>query len=210
MTDCAAPRHDQPHPAAPHAHLCRPCLARLGRDLRALAAVHALLGELLDPRSTGPGTGSGDGLPYHEPAAECRSQILHDLRYWTRQVITERQPDAWPVRTVPAMCGWLAGWMPWPAYRPWAGDMAAALADCRARAISILDPHPRADIPLPPHLNWCPECGATRTMTAAIYRAAGDKRESAVWCGACQHAWNSPQWLHLGRIILRHAQERAA
>jgi hypothetical protein len=128
MTDCLAPRHDEPEPAEPGARLCRPCASGLHRDLRRLPALYAGLGELLDPRTAGDGGGQGDGLPYNDSAAEAMSQVRHDLQVWVRQVITDRQPPMWPVLTVPAMAGWLAGQARWASFRTWAGDMAGAIA----------------------------------------------------------------------------------
>jgi len=209
--DCLAPRHAEPEPAAPYAVLCRPCTAWLRRDLRLLPRLHAGLGELLDPRRAGgPGTGSGGGLPYHEPAADCRSQIAHDAEYWVTVVLAERQPNVCPVRTLPAMCGWLAGQVSWAAYRPWAGDMAGALADCRSRAMAVLDPMPRADIPVPAALNWCPACREAGQLTAVVSQSERDRRPSVVWCAACGHEWDVTQWLRLGRDIIRNTQGAAA
>lgn len=211
MTDCLAPRHAEPEPAAPHAVLCRPCTARLRRDLRVLPHLYASLGDLLDPRrASGPGTGSGTGLPYHEPAAETMSQIAHDAGYWTAAVLAERRPDICPARTVPAMCGWLAGQVTWASYRPWAGDMAGALASDRARAFAVLDPLPRADIPVPRAMNWCPACREPGRLTAVVSQDETDRRPSMVWCGACGREWDTTQWLRLGRDIVRHRDERTA
>lgn len=211
MADCAAPRHAEPEPAAPHAVLCRPCASWLRRDLRNLPRLHADLAGLLDPRRAhGPGTGSGGGLPYHEPASECMSQMAHDAEFWTLQVIREREPAMWPVRTLPAMCGWLAGQAGWIMYRPWAGDMAGAvLADAR-RATAVLDPMPRADIPLPCSMNWCPACRERGRLTAVVSQEERDRRPSMVWCGACGKEWDVTQWLRLGRDIVRHHDEAKA
>lgn len=211
MTDCQAPRHADPEPAAPHANLCRSCAAWLRRDLRRLPGLHASLGELLDPRRAhGPGTGSGAGMPYHEPAAECRSQLAHDAEFWTALVLSERQPNICPVRTVPAMCGWLAGQVGWAVYRPWAGDMAGAFLDGARRAAAVLDPMPRADIPLPRTMNWCPGCREHGRLTAVVSQDEADRRPSLVWCGGCGREWDTTQWLRLGRDIIRERDERQA
>lgn len=206
MTACLAPRHADPEPAAPAAVLCRPCTSGLRRDLRRLPGLHADLAGLLDPRrASGPGTGSGTGLPYHEPAAECRSQIAHDTEYWVLQVLRERQPGIWPVRTLPAMCGWLAGQVTWVMYRPWAGDMAGALASDAGRAWAVLNPRPVAAITLPPGMDRCSRCGA-RGLTAAVCKDPSDPRASVVWCPSCEHEWDTTQWLRLGRDITRHRE----
>jgi hypothetical protein len=203
MTGCLAPRHDEPEPAEPGARLCRPCLAGMTRDLRRLPALYAGLGELLDPRVTGDGGGQGDGLPYNDSASECMSQIRHDLQVWAHQVITERQPTAWPVLSVPVLAGWLAGQARWASFRSWAGDMAGALAADRGRAVALLDPRPALRIPVPAALNRCPRCGAAGGMAAVVYTGPGDPRPSLVTCAGCSHEWDTTQWLKLGRDILR-------
>src|SRR5580692_6273799 len=137
MSDCLAPRHDEPVPAMPAARLCRPCASGLARDLRRLPVLYAGLAELLGPARGGDGGGDGAGLPYNDAAAEAMSQVRHDLQVWTMQVITDRQPAAWPLLTVPAMAGWLSGWADWVPVRAWAGDMAGALASDRGRAVAL-------------------------------------------------------------------------
>lgn len=212
MNDCSASRHgEEPEPAAPHAFLCHPCRAGLRRDLRRLPALDRDLEDLLDPRRSGASRGSGgDGLPYHEQAAECRSQIAHDLGYWTRQVLAERQPSAWPVRSLPAMAGWLAAQAPWAAYRPWAGDMAGAFAANRGRAMALIDPRPVAGIPIPRDVSWCPRCGATGTLAASVYQSPGDLRSSLIACTGCGHEWDATQWLRLGKTIIQWKERKTA
>lgn len=208
MTDCTAPRHAEPEPAAPHAWLCRPCAAGLRRDLHRLPALYAGLGELLDPRRSGPGTGDGDGLPYHDPASECMSQIRRDLRFWANWIIEVRQPSAWPVPMVAAMAGWLAGHADWVPYWEHAGDMAGAMAADRGRAVALLDPHPSAAIAIPPGYR-CPRCGVLGALSAVVYRE-DDRRPSMVTCGGCGHGWDATQWLRLGRDIMRATEGQAA
>ena len=145
MTGCAAPRHDaqdEPTPAEPHATLCRPCRLGLLWDLRRLPGLHADLEHL-------PATGDGDGsgLPFSEPAADCRSQIRHDLTYWARHVTTLRVLDAppvlldgWAERPVLVMAGWLAGQVTWCSFRDWAPDMAGAIGADRQQAQALLSP----------------------------------------------------------------------
>ena len=211
MTDCQAPRHgDEPEPAAPAAKLCYPCTSRLRGDLRRLPVLHAELGGMLDPRrACGPGTGDGGGLPFHEPASEAMSQIAHDAEYWTMVVLAERQPPACPVRSLPAMCGWLAGQVTWCSFRDWAGDMAGALAADAGRARAVLDPMPVASIALPPGMNWCPRCGERGLLTAAVPQSEADRRPSLVGCGGCGAEWDTTMWLRLGRDILRHGEVAA-
>jgi hypothetical protein len=209
VTGCAAPRHGEPVAAEPYAYLCKPCRLGLRSDLRKLPALYARLGDALDPRHAGgSGPGSGDGLPYHDAASECRSQIRRDTGYWVRQVIEERDPAAWPVRTVGAMCGWLSGWTGWIPLRPWAGDMAAAIGEDRWRAAVITDPWPRARIPVP---GGCPQCGAADgCLTAVVPHAPGDRRPALVTCSACGREWDAAQWLQLGKDIIRGHERKAA
>jgi len=209
---CTAPRHDdEPVPAAPHAALCRSCTSRLHSGLRILPALHAALADALDPRRpAGPRGGDGDGLPYNEPAAEAASQIRHDAEHWTMRVLVQRQPGICPVRTVAAMCGWLAGQVEWISYQPWAGDMAGAVAGCRGGALRVLDPVPRSEIAIPPDVNWCPSCEATGSLGAVIAVDERDRRPSLVWCSACERTWDATQWLRLGQVIVRHRAEHRA
>jgi hypothetical protein len=196
VNDCAAPRHDEPEPAAPHSFLCRPCTSGLRRDLHRLPGLHAALGDLLDPRGSGTGHGDGDGLPYHEPASECRSQIRHDLAWWATETAAMARGEL-PGFTVPALAGWLAGQLAWAVYRPWAGDMAAAFAADRGRAMSLLDPRPVTDIPV----GCCPRC-EHGMLRAFIPRTEGDRRPTLITCTDCGHEWDTTQWLGLGRTLI--------
>lgn len=204
MNPCAAPRHDEPADAAPHAHLCRPCTARLRSDLRRLPFLHAALADLLDPRRAGPGTGSGDGLPYHEPASECMSQIAHDLRWWT-ELVAELRLELPADLRIPALAGWLHGQVQWASFRPWSGDMAAAFAADRGRAVAILNPRPVSRFGVP---GKCPHCGAER-LEAAVCTDPGDQRPSVVSCGGCGREWDATQWMRLGKDIIS-SEGRAA
>ena len=191
---------------SPGAAICRDCTAMLRRDLRRLPQLDRDLEALMDPRRTityGSG-GSGGGLPYHEPAAECRSQVAHDLRYWAAQVTMARQLTA-PAVTIAAMAGWLCGQVPWIAGRPWSADMADALAADAGRAMALLDPLRRARIQLP---GSCPQCGASGAMAATVYQDEGDLRPSVIGCAGCGHQWDTTQWLRLGHVILQ--QQKAA
>lgn len=190
---------------APGAALAPQCAAALRRDLRRLPALDRDLEDHLNPLRTGfrmQEEGKGEGLPYHEPAAECRSQIAHDLRWWTAMVSHGRQLTL-PDLAVPAMAGWLCGQVPWIAGRPWSADMLAALsADC-GRARALLDPLRRAVIPLP---GCCPQCGSAGTMTATVPKDDGDLRPSVITCGGCGHAWDTTQWQRLGHVLLQQRE----
>jgi len=210
--DCGAPRHqgqEDGTEAEPGGTLCPACKAGLRRDLRRLPALDAALEDALAWGRGSGGDGSGPG--YNEPAAECRSQIAHDLAFWARQVIGEREPDCCPLPRTAALCGWLAGWVPWIAGRRWAPDMCGALAADRGRAVALLDPMPAAVIPIPAEVNWCPRCGAGGGLTAVVRRHEADRRPSLVECGCCGHGWDTVSWLRLGRDILAHVSRvRAA
>ena len=217
MTDCAAPRHDDPVQAEAHAHLCGSCKAGLRRDLRRLPALASELTDQLDPRRstcmarTG-ADGSGMGLPYNDPAAECISQIRHDLAWWTWEIASQRGWEPPAKDSIPAMAGWLVAQVTWCAFRPWAGDLAAAFAADRGRSMAVIDPMPRADIPIPADVNYCPRCGHTMCLYATVYQSAGDRRQSLVTCGNCLHEWDAVQWLRLGQTIIawRDAQRKEA
>lgn len=198
--DCAAPRHDQPEPAEPHAWLCHGCRVRLSRDLRRLPALHAEL-DSLTPARTGPGRGTGDGLPYNDRASECRSQIEHDLRWWVQQAAADRRAPV-TVTSVPAMAGLLRGALRWIIYRDWAGDLTAAIGDVRNQAIALLDPWITRRIPVP---GACPACHARNTLTVTVYASDGDRRRSHASCGECGAMWLPEQWTRLGQQITRQA-----
>ena len=152
MTLCTAPRHGEDEAETePHAHLCKPCRTGLLTDLRRLPRLHAELDHV-----PARGDGDGSGLPFSEPASECRDQIRHDLTYWARHITQLRGLDAPPVQgsgwsdhPVHAMAGWLAGQVTWCSFRDWAPDMAGAIQADRARALALLDPWvtKRFDIP---------------------------------------------------------------
>lgn len=190
---------------APNSALSPQCAAALRSGLRRLPALDRDLEALMDPRramACGSG-GSGGGLPYHQAAGECRSQIAHDLAYWTAMVAGLRQLAA-PSVIVAGMAGWLCGQVPWIAGRPWSADMLAALsADC-GRARALLDPLRRAVVGIP---GRCPECDASGSMTATVPKDDGDLRPSVITCGGCGHAWDATQWLKLGHVLL---QQKAA
>ena len=205
--DCGAPRHggqEQGTAAEPGASVCAACKTGLRRDLRRLPGLDRELGAALERTGRGRRGGGDGGLPYHEPAAECMSQIRHDLAWWAARVLAERQPGHCPVPQVPALCGWLSGWVTWIAGRRWAGDMCGALAADRGRAIALLDPMPAAVIPIPAESSWCPRCGARGGLSAVVWQHEGDRRASYVTCAACLHEWDAVQWLRLGRDILNH------
>ena len=204
MNDCAAPRHDlEPVAAAPHAHLCHPCRGRLRTALRRLPVLHAELGRHLDGNHPGGGgRGHGDGLPYSDPVSEIRSQITHDLTWWTRHVVAIRECDP-PGVTVAATAGFLTGCLPWVIYRDWAGDLAGAITSDHGRAMAILDPWVTRRFPLPRATGKCPACHAGQ-LWVTVYASDGDKRRSNTECDTCGEIWLPEQWTRLGQQILRH------
>lgn len=212
MTDCAAPRHggqDEPTPAETSAYLCRPCRSGLTRDLNRLPGLH----RDLDALGTQSGHGDGQGLPFNDAASECRSQIRYDLTWWAMRITQERGTtaplpaagDGWAANPVPALCAWLAPQTGWVSFRPWAGDMAGAIADNRHRAIAILDPQIRKHIDLGP----CLDCETGR-MQATVYASEGDKRRSFVACAACGARWEMQHWMRLGHRIDQRREQATA
>jgi hypothetical protein len=202
VTDCAAPRHGEPEPAAPHAYLCHPCTSGLRRDLQRLPALYALVEELLDPRRAGDAGGAGDGLPVSEAAVEWRSQVRHDLAWWTADIASRCRAAAPADTRVPALAGWLCGQVRWVSFRPLAGDMAATFADARHSAAAITDPRPPSWFIIPDHSNWCPAC-----RQAGMLRIV---RRRIVCCAGCGHEWDNTQLMRLGRDIIRATTGTAA
>lgn len=187
---CAAPRHGgqgEPTPTEAHSHLCRPCRVGLLWDLRRLPGLHADLEQL-------PATGDGDGsgLPFSEPAADCRSQIRHDLTYWARHVTQLRGMDAppvllggWAERPVLVLAGWLAGQVTWCSFRDWAPDMAGAIGADRLQAQALVDPFVKRQFEIPGADGVCLHC------------EAGEP----VGCGECGHEFAEGVFnLHRQRI----------
>jgi len=208
VTDCTAPRHDgqdEPTPAEAHAALCAPCRRGLASDLRRLPALHADLENI--PATSG---GDGTGLPFSEPAADCRSQIRHDLVFWSRHVTDLRGLDAPPVqqagwadRPVLVMCGWLAGQVTWCSFRDWAPDMAGAISADRARAVALLDPWIQKKFEIPGADGICLECAAGR-MVVTVYVYQSDNRKSFIGCTVCGARWEfGGAWLPFVRAVVR-------
>lgn len=198
--DCPAPRHsDEPEPALPYATLCGGCKLRLSRDLRRLPHLHTELASVIPGR--GHGRGTGDGLPYDDGASECRSQIEHDLRYWTAEAAADRHTTV-TVTTVAAMAGLLYGAVQWMIYRAWCADLASAISDVRTHATALLDPWITRRFPVP-HAA-CPQCSAG-TLTVTVYASDGDRRRSHVECAGCGESWLPEQWTRLGQRILAGA-----
>ena len=206
---CAAPRHggqEEPTRAEPHATLCRPCRLGLSRDLRRLPGLHAGLQHI--PATRG---GDGTGLPFSEPAADCRSQIEHDLTWWARRVMDLRGQDApsvlaygWPQHPIAVMAGWLAGQVTWCGFRDWAPDMAGAFSADRARAVALLDPWVCKRFPIPGPEGICLHCPGRVSVT--IFASEGDRRRSFVACdsdGGCGARWEPEQWASYGRQVIR-------
>lgn len=222
MTGCAAPRHDgqnDPTPAEPHAHLCLTCRSRLRRHLQWLPRLWAELGEL-----PGRGEGDGSGLPFSEPAMECRGQIRHDLTYWAMEITRIRGDDApppqihgdmWSARPVFAMAGWLAGQVSrshadpgWICYRDWAPHMAGTFADDHARARQLVDPRVVKRIEPPGDRGVCLNCPARILVT--VYVDDDDPRRSFIGCPGCGERWEPEQWMSYGRQVIRRREALAS
>jgi hypothetical protein len=206
VTDCGAPRHDgqdEPTLAEPHATLCQSCRLGLLRDLRRLPGLHADLEHM-------PATGDGDGtgLPFSDPAYECRSQIHHDLRFWAREITAIRGMDAppvldggWSERPVPVLAGWLAGQVTWCSFRDWAPLMAGAISADYGRAVALLNPYVKRVFEIPGEDGICLHCPARVTVT--VYASDGDRRRSFIGCPGCGLRWEPEQWLSYGRQVIR-------
>ena len=214
-TLCAAPRHDGDEAETEaHAALCRPCRLGLSRDLRRLPALHADLEHI--PATRG---GDGSGLPFSEPAADCRSQIRHDLTYWARHVTHLRGLDAppvisdedwapWAFQPVTVMAGWLHGQVTWCSFRDWAPDMAVAIGADRSRAAALLDPWLVKHVELPGADGVCLDCSVGR-MTVTIYVWAEDSRKSFIGCTECPARWEfGGAWLPFLKR-LKHRRDAA-
>jgi hypothetical protein len=190
LMDCAAPRHDlEPAPAEPAAWLCAPCRRHLQRHLRRIPGLYAQL-DLTPARTPGGGRGHGDGLPYSDPVSECRSQIRHDLRYWTMHIATTRR-CGYPQFTIPAMAGWLSGHVTWASFRDWAGDMAGAISSDHGRAMWLLDP--RHVVRIERRTMRC-GCGGQLTFTIS-------DDESLAECRSCGTVWEPAEWMRLRRTM---------
>ncbi len=220
---CAAPRHDgqeEPTAAEPHATLCRPCRTGLRWDLRRLPGLHADLEQL--PAA---GDGDGSGLPFSEPAADCREQVEHDLAWWCKHIVRLRGRDAPPVPDVPwtwkddgwvmrlvppvpVMAGWLAGQVTWCSFRDWAPDMAGALNADRARAQALLDPWVTKQFEIPGADGICLHCPGRVSVT--VYASDGDRRRSFIGCPGCGRRWEPEQWMSYGRQVIRRRSLQAA
>lgn len=208
MTDCAAPRHpddDRPETEA-HACLCRPCRLGLLHDLRRLPGLHNDLAYL--PPT---GEGDGDGPPFNEHAADCRSQIRHDLTYWAAHITQLRGADAppvmddgWSSRPVYVLAGWLAGQVTWCSFRDWAPDMAGAIASDRSRAQALLNPFVRRQFDIPGPDGICLNCPARVCVT--VYASEGDRRWSFIGCPGCGGRWDSEQWMSYGHRVIRRRE----
>jgi len=212
---CAAPRHqdqDEPTPAEEAATLCRRCRLDLASDLRRLPALHADLEDI--PAARG---GDGTGLPFSEPASDCRSQIRHDVTYWARWITDIRGDDAPPVtgtgwadRPVTVICDWLEPQVTWCSFRDWAPDMAGAIGADRARAAALLDPWVTKRFEIPGPDGACLDCDSGR-MWVTVYVYAADHRKSFIGCTECAARWEfGGAWLPFVRQVVRRRVLAAA
>ena len=211
---CTAPRHDaqdEPTEAEAHAHLCKPCRLGLLGDLRRLPRLHTELDHV-----PARGDGDGSGLPFSEPASECRDQIRHDLTYWARHITQLRGLDAPPVQgsgwsehPVHAMAGWLAGQVTWCTFRDWAPDMAGAISADRSRALALLDPWVTKRFEIPGTMGVCLACEAAQ-VSVTVYASDGDRRRSFIGCPGCGQVWEPEQWLSYGRRVVQRREALAS
>jgi hypothetical protein len=214
MTDCMTPRHDgqdEPTPAEPHAQLCRPCRAGLALDLRRLPALHAGLEHI--PAQRG---GDGTGLPFSEPAADCRLQIRHHLTSWSAAVVDERRCDP-PYSTgweaddmVPVLAGWLYGQVTWCSFRYWVPDMAGEIRADAGRAWALVNPYITKRYPLPLPDRACFDCQEGE-LWVTVYVYSSDRRKSFIGCTVCGARWEfGGAWLPFVRAVVRRRNLAAA
>jgi hypothetical protein len=211
---CAAPRHqdqDEPIPVRPHSALCLPCERGLASDLRRLPALHADLEDI--PAARG---GDGTGLPFSEPASDCRSQIRHHLTSWAAAVVDERRCDL-PYSTgwesddmVPVLAGWLHGQVGWCSFRYWAPDLAGEIRADAGRAWALVNPYITTRFPLPEADRACFDCD-TGQLWVTIYVYSSDRRKSFIGCTECGARWEfGGAWLPFVRQVIRRRNLAAA
>ena len=211
-TLCAAPRHGEDEvETETHSYLCKPCRLGLLSGLRRLPRLHAELDHV-----PARGDGDGSGLPFSEPASECRSQISHDLRYWFHEIVDIRGMDAPPTarygrtpNAVHFMAGWLAGQVTWCTFRDWAPHMAGAISADRSRALALLDPWVTKRFEIPGHLGVCLACNAAQ-VSVTVYASDGDRRRSFIGCPGCGMVWEPEQWLSYGRRVVQRREALAS
>ena len=204
VTLCTAPRHGEDEVETEvQAHLCKPCRLGLLSDLRRLPRLHAELDQV-----PARGDGDGSGLPFSEPASECRSQIEHDLTHWSLRLIELRTgaPPSWHVS---AMAGWLAGQVTWCSFRDWAPDMAGAFSADRSRALALLDPWVTKRFEIPGALGVCLACTGAQ-VCVTVYASDGDRRRSFIGCPGCGQVWEPEQWLSYGQRVIRRREAMAS
>jgi hypothetical protein len=208
---CLAPHRDNPPGALGGLKLCAGHFARL-RDLlvgpETLAGAYA---NLLDAHrghrtaSSAHVTGTTEHrLPIVEAVAELRSQIRHDLVYWTdchaAQMRTTRPDSEDPGR----LCPWLARYTDWSAAQPWIGDYLDVLSELAGHARRLIDlPAPRRTV-----VGNCVEYVDGRRCTGTLYtiaRDAGDPTPVVVQCDTCPAAYDSTRWERLGKRLKRAA-----
>lgn len=145
----------------------------------------------------------GDGLPYNDAVSECRSQIRHDLSWWTRTIAEDRNCEL-PVLTTASMAGFILA-AKWVVYRGFAGELADVTAANAGRAMALLDPWITRRFDIPGTDGRCLTCDYGR-LQVTVYASDGDKRRSFVACSHCDHSWLTEQWTRLGeQIIARRA-----
>lgn len=187
---CAAPRHDgqdDPSPAEPHAHLCRPCRVGLLHDLRRLPGLDHEL-DILSIISTSPGNGT-IALPFDADVSEWRSWFRRNI---TRTAITVALARKWALpRDHPwAMCAWLEPQVRWMSFHDWAPMLAGLFGRGRVKGEQLAAPLAVKHVFLP---GACLDCGNGR-MQAVIYVDHNQGRWSYWVCPVCRTATQIECW----------------
>lgn len=154
-------------------------------------------------------TGSTEpALPIDDRLADLRSQVLHDLDWWTGEHAEQLRVARPATRTVHQAVAWLARHIDWSAAQPFAGEYVAVLTELRARIRRAVDlPAPRRT-----DVGPCVEHDRGRRCPGRLFTIArdpGDPVPVVIQCDTCTAAYDSARWKRLGER-LKHAGRMAA
>lgn len=202
----------------PDAYLCRTHTAALLADIR---TIPDLLDELdttitrqdkllhfNDRRSS-----AETPLDWNEHAAQIREELADTLTAWCHEVaaIDEYERDPLHAATTPtARAVWLADNIRTCRRHPSAGTAADELGNAVHRAHRAVD-HPTIRSRF--YVGPCPEQADQGCCDGEVWSflATATDEQSYMRCTACEHRWDSHQWLRVGpRILARQQQLQAA